>query len=439
MSFNAMNAKPAPAAAEAAALDDQALAELQRGRPREALLLWRRVLAIEPRHLRALNMLGQLSFQQGDFATARQAFETITVADGSDPRQWVNLSFACQRLGDEAAEEAALFKALSVDASDLLALLQRGRLYERQGRRAEAAGAYGAAAVVAPPAERLTPELRPLLLHALQFRDAHERARDDFVRQHLAAAFQDCAGADLERFQLSLDILLGRKRRVESRPSHYFFPQLQPVEFFDRALFPWLDAFEAATDTLRDEFLQVLATEDGFTPYITYSSDQPLNQWAELNNSPRWSALHLVKDGQVVAENASRCPRTMALWSAQVPAPEQPGRTPVAMFSLLQPRTHIPAHTGASNVRLLAHVPLIVPAGCRFRVGNTTREWVPGQAWAFDDTVEHEAWNDSDKLRVILIFDHWHPALTADERRMITALGQALDAFSGSAAAGYGA
>ncbi len=433
-----MNPPRSLANAEAAALDDQAVSALQQGRPQEAQALWRRVLAVDPQHLRALNMTAQMSFQQGDFAGARQAFERVAAVDGKDPRQWINLSFACQRLGDDAAEEAALFKALSLDPSDLLALLQRGRLFERQGRHSEAAGAYGAAAMVAPPLDRLTPELRPLLTHALQFRAGHQRAMEEFLHQHLAPALQDCAGADLERFQLSLDILTGRKQRVESRPSHYFYPRLEPVEFFDRRLFPWLDAFEAATGSIRDEFLAVLASEDGFTPYITYSQDQPLNQWAELNNSPRWSVLHLVKAGAVVDANAARCPQTMALWSEHVPAPEQPGRTPVAMFSLLQPRTHIPAHTGASNVRLLAHVPLIVPAGCRFRVGNTVREWVPGQAWAFDDTVEHEAWNDSDKLRVIMIFDHWHPALSLEERRMITALNQALDAFGGAAVPDYG-
>ncbi len=72
-------------------------------------------------------------------------------------------------------------------------------------------------------------------------------------------------------------------------------------------------------------------------------------------------------------------------------------------------------------MRLVTHLPLIVPENCGFRVGNDTRQWVPGKAWVFDDTIEHEAWNDSDKLRVVLIFDIWHPHLTPPERAMITA------------------
>ena len=107
---------------------------------------------------------------------------------------------------------------------------------------------------------------------------------------------------------------------------------------------------------------------------------------------------------------------------AGAPQPDQPGRTPSAMFSLLKPNTRIPAHVGVSNARLVTHLPLIVPEGCGFRVGNETRQWVPGKAWVFDDTIEHEAWNDSDQLRVVLIFDIWHPDLSPAERAMITAL-----------------
>ena len=134
--------------------------------------------------------------------------------------------------------------------------------------------------------------------------------------------------------------------------------------------------------------------------------------------------------GKLVEENAAKCPQTMKLL-AGAPQPEQPGRTPAAMFSLLKPRTRIPPHVGVSNVRLVTHLPLIVPEDCGFRVGNETREWVPGKAWVFDDTIEHEAWNDSDKLRVVLIFDIWHPHLTPPERAMITAMSAGMSAFSG--------
>ena len=106
------------------------------------------------------------------------------------------------------------------------------------------------------------------------------------------------------------------------------------------------------------------------------------------------------------------------------------------MYSLLKPATRIPPHTGVTNVRLVTHLPLVVPPGCGFRVGNDTREWIEGKAWVFDDTIEHEAWNESDRLRVVFIFDIWHPHLAPAERAMITALMKGLNEFAG-AATGY--
>jgi aspartyl/asparaginyl beta-hydroxylase (cupin superfamily) len=173
----------------------------------------------------------------------------------------------------------------------------------------------------------------------------------------------------------------------------------------------------------------VLGSEEGFQPYLEYAADQPQNQFAELNQSPRWSAFHLLKDGKPVAGNSERCPVTMATL-AGTPQPDQPGRTPVAMFSLLQPKTHIPPHVGVSNARLVVHLPLIVPPDCGFRVGNDTCGWEPGKAFVFDDTIEHEAWNNSDQLRVVLIFDTWHPHLTDAERKLVTAMSQGVQAFA---------
>jgi aspartyl/asparaginyl beta-hydroxylase (cupin superfamily) len=102
-----------------------------------------------------------------------------------------------------------------------------------------------------------------------------------------------------------------------------------------------------------------------------------------------------------------------------VPRCRVDGRAPTAFFSILEPNTRIPAHTGVTNTRLTVHLPLVVPPNCGFRVGATTREWIPDQAWVFDDTIEHEAWNLSDTPRAILIFDIWNPLLTAAERDLI--------------------
>ena len=79
----------------------------------------------------------------------------------------------------------------------------------------------------------------------------------------------------------------------------------------------------------------------------------------------------------------------------------------------------IPPHTGVTNVRSIVHLPLIVPEGCTFRVGGETRPWVESQAFVFDDTIEHEAHNPTDRDRAVLILDTWNPHLSEAERAMI--------------------
>jgi aspartyl/asparaginyl beta-hydroxylase (cupin superfamily) len=158
-----------------------------------------------------------------------------------------------------------------------------------------------------------------------------------------------------------------------------------------------------------------------------------MRQWKALNNNLDWTAIHLLQNGRRVETNAKHCPKTLAA-VARMDQPHVPGASPNAMFSLLAPRTRIPPHTGVANTRLVCHLPLIVPPNCGFRVGATTRDWSVGEAFVFDDTIEHEAWNDSDELRVVLIIDLWPPALGAADRAAAAAvIGASGTTFMGKA------
>ena len=415
----------------------EALTLMQSGDERGARRTWQRVLAARPDEPAALDGLAQSLFRSGQWTEARQLFARLTQLKPSVAIHWIQKALCCEQLGQVDEQEQCLSSAREADPHDLLALLLRGDLLERLGRRHEAQRAYAAAAAVAPPMDQLHPQLRPALSKALAFLDHYQAELAAFMDASLSTVRSTLGGEDLARIDLSLDIFLGRKRRFESRPERYFVPNLLPIEFFPRERFGWMDAIEAQTDRIREEFHAVLAQDAGWQPYIQYGRDQPLAQWQELNHSRRWSAFHLWKDGVPLDANLMRCPVTASALQ-HAPRPQQPGRTPVALFSLLQPRTRIPPHVGASNARLLCHLPLVVPPGCRFRVGNTTREWVEGQAWVFDDTIEHEAWNDSDQLRVVLIWDIWHPDLSEAERLFLTTISQALHGYAGGDA-GYAA
>jgi aspartyl/asparaginyl beta-hydroxylase (cupin superfamily) len=231
-------------------------------------------------------------------------------------------------------------------------------------------------------------------------------------------------------------LLTGARTRYNPQPTFLYFPEIPAVEFFDRAEFPWLDAIEAASDDIRAELTAALVSDrSGLEPYISYPDGVPLNQWQELNKSRRWSAYFLWNQGVPQEAHLARCPRTAQVLKG-APQCDVAQRGPTAFFSILDAGTHIPAHTGVTNTRLTVHLPLIVPPQCGFRVGGETREWEPGKAWVFDDTIEHEAWNRSDVPRAILIFDIWNPYLSAAERDLMRAAIEMVGSYYGIAPEG---
>lgn len=106
-------------------------------------------------------------------------------------------------------------------------------------------------------------------------------------------------------------------------------------------------------------------------------------------------------------------------------------RSPMALYSLLRPGTHIKPHNGMLNTRLICHLPLITNQACALRVGNETRGWEQGKLLIFDDSIEHEAWNRGDATRIILLFEIWRLEISADERRALTAVFGAISAYGG--------
>src|SRR3546814_23344 len=157
------------------------------------------------------------------------------------------------------------------------------------------------------------------------------------------------------------------------------------------------------------------------------------SQWDALNDNLDWSACFLWEYGRPNQPVLDRCPETAAALAA-VPGARIPGRAPSAFFSMLRPHTRIPPHTGVTNSRAIIHLPLIVPAECGFRVGGETREWVEGRPFAFDDTIEHEAWNDSPAMRAVLIFDVWNPHLTEEEQGIVADYCRMIDSVTDSSA-----
>jgi aspartyl/asparaginyl beta-hydroxylase (cupin superfamily) len=296
-------------------------------------------------------------------------------------------------------------------------------LLERLGRGAESLAMYRAIVAVGPDADNLPEPARSALARGIARIEAEDDRRAAALAGPMAevrAAFPD---ADFHRADAYAAQRTGRRKVYQQQPVNGHFPYLPAIEYFAPDHFPWFAGIEAKTDEIGRELLDLLADEGaGFRPYIAFDPTQPVNQWAELNHSRRWSAWFFWEDGVRQEEHCARCPATAAALEA-VPLLDIPGKSPTALFSILDAHSRIPPHTGSDNVRATVHLPLVVPEGCGFRVGAETRTPVPGKAWAFDDTIEHEAWNDSGAPRAILIFDVWNPLLTEPERAAVRAIG----------------
>jgi aspartyl/asparaginyl beta-hydroxylase (cupin superfamily) len=430
---NAKAGAPAPDNATVLRLIQASKAAGAAGRAGEADQLLARVAQLAPAHPAVLNELGLRMMQQSDAAKARELFQRATEADPGHPNLWSNLASSLHALNLLKDELDAIERALALEPRHLASLLQKGTLMEQTGDARSAARVYRNALATVPPGATPPETVAAVIEHARGVIAADDAALAGAIEERLAPIRARHGGGRYRRIERCIDLLTGRRTRFTPQPTFMYFPEVPAVEFFDREEFPWMDALEAATEDIRAELMSVLvADREGLEPYIDYPEGTPLNQWRELNKSRRWSAYFLWNQSVPQPAHLARCPRTAAALKL-TPQCDVKARGPSAFFSILEPGTRIPPHTGVTNTRLTVHLPLIVPPGCGFRVGSETREWVPGKAWAFDDTIEHEAWNLSEVPRAVLIFDVWNPFLSEAERDLVRAATEVVGAYYGTA------
>jgi len=369
---------------------------------------------------------GDEALRRGEFSTACDQFRRAATANPSDINAWLGLATAAQAIKNFPDAFAAIDRVLALAPRSSRALIVKADLYAATGDARAASTHYTAAIKNAPAPERLPPDQQKEIHRAQQMCAHYAREYEIFLREKLSAVGFDPLHSSA-RFAQSLDLMTGRKQIYLQQPTQYYFPELPQIQFYDCAHFPWLSVVENATDDIAMELQNVLKNADAFRPYVEGESDRPRRSDDRMTDNPDWTAFYLWRDGKIVEEHAARCPKTMRALE-QVPLCMVPGRAPSVLFSQLRAGARIPPHTGNFNARLICHLPLIVPDHCGFRVGNDVRAWKKGKAWAFDDTIEHEAWNDSRETRVILLFEIWRPELNEEERRLVSALVQALGA-----------
>lgn len=323
-------------------------------------------------------------------------------------------------------DEATLDQLIAKEPGNVAALIQKADLRASAGDE-KIANSFYQAALKAAADRPVSGALAKELARAKAASQRSTQRFEDYLEDSLhRAGFGP--GQRPQRFQESIEILLGRRPAVSSlqNPRTYFYPGLPQRRYYERHEFPWAADLEEQTDAIRQELLPLVEDQSLFKPYLYSDPSRPPKHG--LVDNPDWSSLTLWETGAAVPEVIERFPHTSATVE-KADLLKLSKRAPQVMFSKLAAGANIDAHLGLLNIRLVCHLPLIVPDGCLFRVGGEDRRWHEGKLLTFDDSIVHEASNVGDRDRIVLIFEIWRPELDVDEREAVTALFDAVDSY----------
>lgn len=196
-------------------------------------------------------------------------------------------------------------------------------------------------------------------------------------------------------------------------------PGLRASAWWDPSELSFTQQLQDNFDVIRAELVS-LRGQSVFQPYRapTWASSAIASDGigGVSHDAGEWNVYYLFLHNAKFEENCSRCPKTVQILESI------PGNYKHAFFSALAPHSHVVQHNGPTNKKLRCHLPLIVSNSdrslCRLRVGHEIRGLEERKCILFDDSFQHEAWNDSDFVRIVLIIDIWHPDLSSQEVRI---------------------
>lgn len=352
-----------------------------------------------------------LALSLGDYITwPRWAGGILLLTFYASAAAWVGLLwdalagnlFRLDLVAIPAAHRRTLFPLLGACAA-AAALVSHFTLTPGPGETAGAAQTLALALAALVFAAALCVSL--WLLRAVLRATRKKGRRAESLTRLLDSAREEAAGADgLRRIEEFVQLESGRTRATPPiliRGS--VFPGLSSRPWYDASEFVWATQLEASYAVVRDEVLAATSRRQGFERY----------SYPGLGDND-WESLMFYRGGEQVEENCARCPETAALLRA-IPG----SRRREAMVSVLGPGARIPPHRDSGNQLLTCHFGLVIPPDCGIRVGGDARTWREGKCLIFDTSYEHEAWNHSDRTRIILLVDFWHPELTEVERRFL--------------------
>lgn len=379
-----------------------------------------------------LRRMARLAMMRGDALRAASLMRGCRRGGEDDDSIAIELAHALAEAGQIDDAQLELESLVLREPDHALGWLLLGRMRELAGAPGAALQAWFQAVVLARQAGRwfddeTTPRAwAPLVARATQ---RVRKGQRELLMGMLAELQERFGAGEMRRVEKALR---GWLREFDAtpadprqRPRFLYFPDLPATAYHDPMLQPWAPQLLDAFADIRAEAIAVTRLERELPDFVSPPKDGPADAYVDGDGpEPAWKAFFFYRHGQRFDANHERAPRTSAVLES-IELCRIRDEAPEILFSVLRPGSRIKPHHGVSNVRLVTHLPLVVPPGCALRVvDHGDHEWQEGRLMMFDDTYLHEAWNRSDRTRLILLMDCWNPYLDAAEREAVKTLVQ---------------
>jgi aspartyl/asparaginyl beta-hydroxylase (cupin superfamily) len=269
--------------------------------------------------------------------------------------------------------------------------------------------------------QKLSPEQQKLLAERLEGKFSQSTTNQ--MQMELDAALkkirQQYHASDLARVEQSLEIFRGANKPADADPRQIvntlYFPGLSAKPWHATQDFVWIPQIEAAYETIKGELLRLLDQNATFNPYQ--------HPYTKELGWKGWNTYSFYRANKWDIEHCNTCPETIKAIK------QTPYGLRECMFTQLTPGSHIKPHSGGSNAVLTVHLGLIIPSGCEIRVEDEIRGWEAGKCLIFDDSYMHEVWHRGSETRMVLLWDIWHPDLSAIEIDVLNLIYPIIDKY----------
>lgn len=401
----------------------------KQNRIEDAKQAYEQLITEDPQPIRALQMLAAISFGENNTEAAIAYSQKLLTFDPNNLQVLLAVGQASEKIGKLDDALVAYRRAAASHPGSALSYLFIGSVQQEKNETESALKAYGLSFAL---------DKSILFLHEKPNIPPFIAERSRRAGAMVEKKFADLQAKALDELETALDADLSRIRKTcwyithqgelpyrdrLQQPEGNYIPGLDPEPVFKKEQFEWGEQLEAQYSEIREEILANLNldTDDDCRPYLAggMNAGHPLSG---LSGDRNWSSVHLYQEGVANDAALKRFPKTAAAL-ASVTHTTRDGLPLEIFVSVLKPKTAIAPHFGLTNAGITVHLPILIPEGdAAIRVGKEKHSWREGELFFFDDAFEHEAWNNTDKLRIVLIFEVWNPNLSKAEQTALDAL-----------------